>query len=370
MKLSTFLFIIVYLVVFILGGYFFYTRYWQKWSATKDETITPQDTNQIYYAVGNNLYKINPEIANQDFKNESALRIQSTGAPVKMAAATANKLFFYQSQNPEGKSEIWQVDLTNNFSKKIFAKDISGLENFSDFYSPTLSADGKMIAVAAKHKEKDTILVLEVTTGNLKNALPTDFTARIGAVSWLADDKIRQLVFWASGKDIAEDKKVSFYTLDWQNQTLIKIISNEDPLYPLIGRKTDFLTNLTETINSQTTANIYSVNPAGEKQKITNFTFPKQITDFSISADGKLLLLVITDTQNRQTDIFMAQTDGQNLLQLTENGRAGSAVFSPDGKKVAFAKENDGIYTIGADKSKLKKILNLTDKTAQILMWR
>jgi TolB protein len=77
-----------------------------------------------------------------------------------------------------------------------------------------------------------------------------------------------------------------------------------------------------------------------------------------LSPDGKR----ISFQSNRTGDweIFVMNTDGSNLLQLTQvAGFDGGPVWSPDGKKIVFPSERDGdpeIYVMDADGSNQKRL--------------
>lgn len=77
---------------------------------------------------------------------------------------------------------------------------------------------------------------------------------------------------------------------------------------------------------------------------------------------GKIAFIDSTDEAGHQRAVYVMDTDGSNLTQLTDYSiGAQDPVWSPDGKKIAFASINDGgIYTINADGTNLTRIVYKT----------
>ncbi|MBA3735486.1 MAG: PD40 domain-containing protein [Actinobacteria bacterium] len=56
--------------------------------------------------------------------------------------------------------------------------------------------------------------------------------------------------------------------------------------------------------------------------------------------------------------------DGSGVKRLTRDGSSGSAVFSPNGKRIAFASSGDGDFDIYAGNADGSAITKLTNNTA------
>ena len=77
---------------------------------------------------------------------------------------------------------------------------------------------------------------------------------------------------------------------------------------------------------------------------------------------GKIAFIDSEDEAGHQRAVYVMDTDGSNLTQLTDYSiGAQDPVWSPDGEKIAFASINDGgIYTISADGTNLTRIVYKT----------
>jgi len=103
---------------------------------------------------------------------------------------------------------------------------------------------------------------------------------------------------------------------------------------------------------------------------------PKQILDrtgtlvpHGISPGGEWV--VLTNTAERQEDLFLIHPDGTGLRRLTDDGfRDRGAVWSPDGKEIAFYSnrtENYGIWAVRPDGSGLRRVTELAGEMANLL---
>lgn len=77
---------------------------------------------------------------------------------------------------------------------------------------------------------------------------------------------------------------------------------------------------------------------------------------------GKIVFIASIDEAAHQRAVYVIDTDGNNLLQLTDYSiGAQDPVWSPDGKRIAFTSIKDGgIYTINADGTNLTRIVYKT----------
>ncbi len=77
---------------------------------------------------------------------------------------------------------------------------------------------------------------------------------------------------------------------------------------------------------------------------------------------GKIVFVGTEEDDPTQCAVYVMDTDGSNLIQLTDFSLgAQDPAWSPDGKRIAFASITDGgIYTMNADGSSLTQIVNKT----------
>lgn len=85
-------------------------------------------------------------------------------------------------------------------------------------------------------------------------------------------------------------------------------------------------------------------------------------TGGSENLTGKIVFTASEEGDAQQRAVYVMDTDGSNLMQLTDYSiGAQDPVWSPDGKRIAFASIKDGgIYTINADGTKLTRIVYKT----------
>ena len=85
------------------------------------------------------------------------------------------------------------------------------------------------------------------------------------------------------------------------------------------------------------------------------------VKDLDLSPDGRRIAYTLLYQGNREQDIFVIDTDGSGLAQLTNCPLADiSPVWSPDGQRIAFTSDRRGeggeIYVMDADGSNLTRL--------------
>lgn len=94
----------------------------------------------------------------------------------------------------------------------------------------------------------------------------------------------------------------------------------------------------------------------------------KSVSDVQISPDGKSVLFVVATTDlaraKRQSHVWLMNTDGQNLRQLTQSEKSESAPrFSPDGKWISFISSRDGdanLYLLPVNGGEAQQLTHLS----------
>ncbi len=362
-KIKTFLIIIVYFAIFAIGGYFLYTKYLHK--IINPEQTSSNTTTQkqfIYYAQGNNLYQLNPEIPTQN-PNEPNARLQSTGKVEEMAIETSDKLLFYNVVTPDAESEIWQVALSDNTSEKLFHQKTPGLENFKNFRYPRVSPDNLKLAFIATHGNTDNIFVMEIKSRNLTNLMTEDFQGQINSLAFSPDSK--NIAFNSNSANTTLLETVNM------GKKVQKIWEGDGQIKKIIYLKTKIILILKEGTDDKPSINLFAMNLLdSQKTKLTDLVYPKKVSDFEISPDEQYLVYDTEDAQTQKKDIYLEKTDGTNLLQLTDDGKSTESVFSPESNKISFWIIGSGIYTMTIGKTQEQKILNYDDKIDKILLWR
>ena len=73
----------------------------------------------------------------------------------------------------------------------------------------------------------------------------------------------------------------------------------------------------------------------------------RTVADLGVSADGKMLAFTIATSDlaraKRTTAVWIVNSDGSNLRQVTQGEKDASPRFSPDGKTLVFVRTTDGI---------------------------
>ncbi len=89
----------------------------------------------------------------------------------------------------------------------------------------------------------------------------------------------------------------------------------------------------------------------------------QEIADCGVSPDGKYL--AFDSRGGAQDDLFLVESDGRNLRQITDDAPKDRApAFSPDGKRIAFHSDRGGryqIWTVQRDGSGLKPLTQSKD---------
>jgi len=83
------------------------------------------------------------------------------------------------------------------------------------------------------------------------------------------------------------------------------------------------------------------------------YTFPR------LSPDGKRVMLSLAERTSGAIDVWTYDIDGSASTRLTFDGKSSSAVWSADGRRIAFAGSDGGLYIRGTDGSSQVKRLGV-----------
>lgn len=354
MKKTTWLLFLGYFSLFVIFGIVFYFKFLNKFisSGAAPAEVERAETAKIYYSLGNNLWRVNPDTSLKTIDRTE--RFQSTGLVNFLDYNKFNNFFAYAAANNDGLNDIWQVSLATNQSAKITdAGDAryETLKNYLNFFRPKYSPDGESLAFIARGTSDDSILIKNLATGNIADATPSS-ASHIGDFSWNSNGekivyctqslvKNYLAIMDVAKAEISQKIEIEASQVSWQRAEIIYLSGGN-------------LFRLKEGTDSP--------------QRITDVVEPKKVTKFEIDPGGKNIVYQIDEGSN--SDIYLAKTDGTNIIELTRTKNASQPLLSTDGNQVAFLRQNDGIYVIDSNKTAETKILNLSEKIDYLLLWR
>lgn len=355
MKKSVWFIFIGYFGVFIALGLIFYYHYLDSYLAAgakpfKVEVLSP---TEIYYSAGNSLYQVNPNFLAAGAMANSSEKIVSDREVLSLDVRADHKKVAYSAKNSAGATSIWELTLSSKEPKEISAN--AATKDFSSFDDPQYLGDSGKLTFLAKSVSLDAVFLFDEATGTYTNLTKT-LSAKIAAFSISGDGK--KLVVCASADpgicsiiDLTTAQNLSTF-----NAAVSKIawIGSGEMVF---SGSANAATNLYRIKVSETTPT-----------PITNLSSPKKVQGFSLNSAGSKIAYEVTDSDT--TDIYTVSVSGANSIQLTTDQKSFSALISPDGSTVAFARQGEGIYLIGADTTNEQKLLNITEKIDRLLAWR
>ncbi len=356
MKEYSWLLLILYFSLFVAFGIIFYFKYLDQFlkSGSKPQPVeTFKSAEYIYYSQANNLFRLPAELQLDPTNPERVERFQSTGVTNFIDLNKTGNLLAYEVKNSEGLREIWQVDTTTRESVKIAFRGAEGLADFQEFIRPKFSPDGKRLGLIGVGNV-DQILIYDAAQKNF-TPVTKKFAAKFSDFAWEDNNKIISCT--------ANLVSNACYEIDLSNNTDREILkadvsqlamSNSGLLY--LGKDQDSFNLFLLDLKSL------------QSSSISNLKTPKKVTLFNLDKSGEKIVYEVTD--GNLSDIYFAEANGSNKIQLTNDGQSTMAVLNPGGDQVAFQKPFDGIYTIKTDKSELQKIINLASEQVNLLLWR
>ena len=246
---------------------------------------------------------------------------------------------------------------------KLEEIQIRGIRLFSALI---FSNDGSKIVYAPSYENHKNLYIYNRETG--ENTLIVSYEGQEAYLdgwnppySWSPDDK---KIAFVSSQD--GNSEINVVTLEDNNITNISNneAADETPDWSPYGEKIAFLSDRSGSLH------IYIMNSDGSQpRRITPLGFPEvedskwalYVREPTWSPDGKKLAFIAAN-KNDELDLFVIDSDGNNLTQLTQSNDEFSfsfenrVVWSPDSTKIAFSAcvglpsiANYEIYTVDVD---------------------
>ncbi len=222
--------------------------------------------------------------------------------------------------------------------------------DFDDFGGFAFSPDGRSIAWPAK----DGIYLQDVDDYSLEKVVDLD---RPGWLSWSPDSKSISFTL--------REGRLGIYRLDLEDGSVTPLtddgsVSHLAPAYSPTRDEIAF-----HALDKDGLRLMVMDADGGQMRTVTEWTFGGEIYDPGLqdppawSPDGKQLLYTAASARG-DTDIFVVDVDTGEVTNLTNlPGADKSAVWSADGRLIAFASHRSGdweIYVMNADGSDVRNI--------------
>lgn len=355
MKKITWVLTIVFLVIFVILGIIFYLLYAERIISPLISGPTSSPTlrdNLIYWGLNNNLYRVKGDLKTEP-DEERLERFQSTGEVGELEVEKSGLKIAYDAKDPQGNLKLWQVDVLTDKQTKIFP---SQKGDFVEFSKPKYSPDGTKLAYLGRLKSHDQIL-LKNLLNNQETILKKDFETQIADYSWSKDS---QKIIFCSQNLLNNGCWQVDVSSEQSDQTL------EGEISQISWDKTADLVYLKKEAETQ---NIFLAGDGGNPPlNLSHLETPKKAGRFRVNNSGDKVVWEVWE--NDQSNIYAASILGTEVIQLTKDNQSSSPIWSPDNETVAFFQKYQGIYTILANGTGKKKIVNLNEERARLLWWR
>ena len=355
MKTKITLIFIVYLLLFAVLGMIFYRILLKNSSPGENsfsaETVSPE--TKIYFSRNQIIYRLAPEKAGltagqnlETFSQQGEVGNLTFDKNINLAA--------FEVKNAEGRWEIWKANPANFEGSQIAkAGDLAG---FQDFQTPKFSPSGEKLAFIGTATSQDKLLIYNVKTAEIKE-YGGELGAKFSDYSW--DKEGQRLALCSSNLSLN-----ACWRLDMESQGTQKLF--EENIKEISWNHTAEIIYLTQAETPHIFRRLPEENPA----QIDNLSTPKKIISFQVAPLGENIVYQVLDLASQGSDLYFSQIDSANRLQLTREGENLQPLFSPDGSKIAFLRQKDGLYSIETDKTNLRKILESSEAIDRLLAWR
>ncbi|MGA2667196.1 MAG: hypothetical protein ABSE91_03900 [Patescibacteria group bacterium] len=355
MKKLTWLLFLGYYCVFIILGVIFYFKYLNIYlvAGAKPAQISAANTPKIYYSAKSSFFRVDPNYINSGALINSSDQIQSGGAVESLEVSPNEQTIAISVNESSGLSQVQLLEISSNQLQTI---SNSKLKDFNELSDPHFSPNSKQLAFLAMTSSREAIFIEDLAKNTFTDLIDKG-NVKIADFSWNRDGS--KIVFCTAG-----GAQNACSVVNTSTGKVLNSFSAE--VKQISWSKTAAIFYLGSANNI---ANIYTITENSSISKpVTNIGSPKTVTNFDLDSQGRTLVYEVDESNN--SDVYVSRTDGSNLIQLTTDQKSSQPIISPDGQTVAFLRQADGIYTIGIDKTKESKLLNLTENINHLLTWK
>lgn len=355
MKKISWALIIVYLAIFILVGLIFYLFYAEKIFLPSLIQPSPSSTaiiSQIYYGLGNNLYRLNSELKTNP-EEDRIERFQSTGKVISLDIDNVGLKIAYDAKNARNKISLWLVDTITNKQTLVTPAD---KKDFQDFLKPDFSPDGTKLAYLGQTDQTHQIIIKNLLN-NSETILKPKIKSQTATYSWSKDSK--KIIFCS--ENLADN---ACYQVEIANKQESPVFKGQ--IEEISWDKTDKIVILKK---EDAKKNIFLANENGQDLiNLTNLEPPMIAGQFRIDNQGEKIIYEVWNGD--RVNIYSTTLTGTETRQLTTDNISSNPIWSNDSEKIAYLKKYQGIFISFYNQSIEKKIANLTQEDIRLLYWR
>jgi TolB protein len=276
---------------------------------------------------------------------------QTQSDTLRLLAGLSGKIAYFSAPDEGGGAELYIINADGTNRTKFFGKALVS--------NPKWSPDGKQIAFTYYQPGVSQIWIMDANGSNTAKLTPNS-SLFLGAPSWSPDGKR----FTFEGK---RDTHSAVYTINIDGSNLTQLtpdgVNNFHPVWSPDGQQIAY-------ISDDSGWKIYLMRVDGSgKHRVLDMDVYQNL---AWSPDGKQLGFA-APAGGFDSAIFVVNTDGTNLRQLTTGGGVnGNPSWSPDGKHIAFSSSRripGQIFIMNSDGSNPVQLTH-DDATAGGPSWR
>ena len=252
--------------------------------------------------------------------------------------------------------ETYYRDKTESIAENEVKGKIIEDKGNGNFF-PAWSPDGKSYAYIS-NKNSDYISLTSLYTGALNESKQEFLVPGVAySVSWSRDNE--KIVYSRYNKREHGSYFYDLFIYDLKKKKEVRLTKGMRAMYPAFspdGTKISFASG------SDGSYNLTVMDIDTKKLKfLTNFNDDTQICQSSWSPDGSKIAFCISKDASK--DIALIDSDGKNIrYPVKGNEDSRNPVFSPDGKKIYFSSDLNGvfnIYSLDIETGDMKQLTNV-----------